>query len=643
MTAIPRLRMSLFPLALMLVGAAASAQSTRSSGQSRPSMEYTIEQFLNTVAIRDASFSSDETRILVSSNKTGIWNVYSVAVTGGELVPLTTSLSESTYAVSYFPHDDRFLFMRDRGGNELTHLYVRTPDGHERDLTPGDKLKAAFAGWTRDGGAFYVSSNERDQRFFDLYRYDAKSYDRVLFYQNDHGYIPALVSPDGRWVALIKPNTTSDTDIYLWDSTTKAVTHVSAHTGPVSYQPSTFDPASKYLYYLTDEGSEFTRLKRYAVEDGRHEEVQKADWDILFTLFSHNGRYRVTGINEDGRVVISVLDTASGRPLTLPSIPQGGLRGVVIARSESTLAFYVNADRSPNDLHVLQIGTGRLTKLTESLNPEINPADLVDAQVVRFKARDGMTIPNILWKPHQATPASKAPAIVLVHGGPGGQAAPGYNGVTQFLVNHGYVVLDINNRGSSGYGKTFFTADDRKHGREPLWDCVDAKNFLSTLPYVDASRIGIMGGSYGGYMVLAALAFQPDVFDVGVDLFGISNWVRTLESMPVWWGAQRSALFTEIGDPQSNRQMLHDVSPLFHADRITKPLMVLQGANDPRVIKIESDDIVAAVKKNGVPVEYLVFADEGHGFTKKKNQIDGWRAVLTFLDQHLKVGKQKPH
>ena len=639
MIAIPRLRIPLFSLALMFVAAAASAQAVRSSAQSRPSMEYTIEQFLNTVAISGASFSSDETRVLVSSNKTGIWNVYSVAVSGGELLPVTTSLSDSTYAVSYFPHDDRILFTRDRGGNELTHLYVKTPDGHERDLTPGDQLKAAFAGWTHDGGAFYVSSNERDQRFFDLYRYDAKSYDRVLFYQNDQAYIPALISADGRRVALVKPNTTSDADIYVWDSSTKAVTHISAHTGQVSYRPSTFDPASKCLYYLTDEGSEFTRLKRYAIEDGRHEEVQKADWDILFTLFSHNGRYRVTGINEDGRVVISVLETASGRPLALPSIPQGGLRGVVIARSESKLAFYVNADRSPNDLHVLQIGTGSLTKLTESLNAEINPADLVDAQVVRFKARDGMTIPNILWKPHQATPASKAPAIVLVHGGPGGQAGPGYNGVTQFLVNHGYVVLDINNRGSSGYGKTFFTADDRKHGREPLWDCVDAKKFLSTLPYVDASRIGIMGGSYGGYMVLAALAFQPDVFDVGVDLFGISNWVRTLESMPVWWGAQRSALLTEIGDPQSNRQMLHDVSPLFHADRIKKPLMVLQGANDPRVIKIESDDIVAAVKKNGVPVEYLVFADEGHGFTKKKNQIDGWGAVLRFLDQHLKVGK----
>jgi dipeptidyl aminopeptidase/acylaminoacyl peptidase len=223
-----------------------------------------------------------------------------------------------------------------------------------------------------------------------------------------------------------------------------------------------------------------------------------------------------------------------------------------------------------------------------------------------------------------------------VHGGPGGQTTKGYSPVIQYLVNHGYVVLGINNRGSSGYGKTFYVADDQKHGREPLWDCVAAKDYLKSLPYVDGNRIGIIGGSYGGYMVLAALAFKPEVFDVGVDIFGVSNWVRTLQNMPAWWEAQRKALFTEMGDPDTQLDMLKEISPVFHADKIRKPLIVLQGANDPRVVKAESDDIVAAVKKNNVPVEYVVFPDEGHGFTKKKNQIEGYGAVLRFLDTHLK-------
>ena len=261
---------------------------------------------------------------------------------------------------------------------------------------------------------------------------------------------------------------------------------------------------------------------------------------------------------------------------------------------------------------------------------------------MRFKSFDGLEIPNILWKPQQASASAKAPAMVLVHGGPGGQTTRAWNVVAQYLANHGYVILGINNRGSSGYGKTFFAADDGKHGREPLWDCVEAKKYLQSLDYVDAERIGIMGGSYGGYMTLAALAFKPDEFKVGVDIFGVSNWVRTLESIPPYWESMREALYQEVGNPATQREMLVATSPVFHADKIVKPLMVLQGRNDPRVIIAESDDIVAAVKKNNVPVEYVVFDDEGHGFSKKKNQIEGYGKVLAFLDTHLKGAPTTP-
>jgi dipeptidyl aminopeptidase/acylaminoacyl peptidase len=628
-------------LAATLVGltgsaAAQTAQPPAEQARTRPSRQYSIEQFLDTVSIAGASFSSDESRILFSSNKTGIWNVYSVPAAGGDWTQMTNSTTDSTYAVGYFPHDNRILLTRDQGGNELNHLYVRTPDGQERDLTPGAKLKAAFAGWTPDGSAFFVTSNERDPRFFDIYRYDATTYERTLFYRNEGGYFPAFVSDDERWVALARPNTTADSDIYVWDAQKKEVRHLSPHTGDAQYSPAAFDPASKHLYYLTNDGGEFMRVRRYALAGGRHEDVDKADWDIISTGFSEKGGYRVTAVNEDGRVVVKVVETATGKPVQLPSIPDGNVSGIVISRSESKLALHLNSDRSPNDLYVLQIGGGTAKRLTTSLSEAIDPADLVDSQVVRFNARDGMTIPNILYKPHQATSVNKAPALVWVHGGPGGQTTSSYSSVIQYLANHGYVVLGINNRGSSGYGKTFYAADNRKHGREPLWDCVDAKKYLASLPYVDGDRIGIIGGSYGGYMVLAALAFQPEAFDAGVDIFGVSNWVRTLEGIPAWWEAQRKALYAEIGDVKADAQMLRDISPVFHAEKIRNPLLVLQGANDPRVIKAESDDIVAAVKKNGVPVEYIVFPDEGHGFSKKKNQIEGYGAVLRFLDQHLK-------
>jgi dipeptidyl aminopeptidase/acylaminoacyl peptidase len=601
----------------------------------RPVKQYSIEQFLNTTSITGASFSPDETRVLFSSNKTGIWNAYTVPVAGGRWTSVTTSTKDSTFAVSYFPNDDRVLITRDQGGNELNHLYVIEPSG-ERDLTPGEKLKAAFAGWAHDGSAFYVTSNERDPRYFDVYRYDAKTYARSLFFENKDGYFPAEVSQDGKWVSLTKVNTTNDSDVYVWNAETKATTKISEHTGDANYAPAEFDPASKYLYFLTDAGSEFTMLRRFPLAGGQADTVQQASWDITAATFSHNGRYRASVVNQDGRPVVSIVDVSSGTPIELPAVASGSLTSTRFSRSESKVAIYVNGDRSPNNLYVFDLGTKTMTKLTDSLNPEIDGADLVDAATVRFKARDGMTIPNFLWKPHQATATSKAPALIWVHGGPGGQTVPSYSAVIQYLANHGYVVLGINNRGSSGYGKTFFAADDKKHGREPLWDCVDAKKYLQSLDYVDAERIGIIGGSYGGYMVLAALAFQPQEFRVGVDLFGVANWIRTLESIPSWWEAQRAALYAEMGDPVKDRQMLEEVSPLLHANLIRKPLLVLQGANDPRVLKVESDEVVAAVKRNGVPVEYIVFPDEGHGFTKRANQIAGYSAILRFLDQQLK-------
>ena len=631
------LRFPLAGLALVLTAAPILAAPA-----GRPSRQYTIEQFLATTAISGASFSADETKILFSSNKTGIVNVYSISVTGGEPTAITNSSTDTTVAVSYFPKDDRVLYTRDKGGDEKNHLYARERDGSEKDLTPGENLKATFAGWTRAGDAFYVQSNERDPRFFDLYRYESSGYARKLVYRNEEGFQVGDISNDGRWVALAKPRTTADSDIFLWNAATNETKLISKHEGVAAYGPETFDPESRALYYTTNDGSEFARVKRYDLSSGRHEEVERAEWDIAATFFSHNGRYRVTSVNEDGRTVLRIHDGKTDRLIPVPNLPAGEIAAVRISRSETRLAFQLNGDRGPNNLYVFEFGGKAPRRLTDTLSKEMDPEDLVEAQIVRFPSFDGMAIPNVFYKPHQAAAQAKAPALVWVHGGPGGQTRRSYSPYIQFLVNHGYVVIGINNRGSSGYGKTFYTADDKKHGHEPLADCVAAKKYLQSLPYVDPERIGIIGGSYGGYMTLAALTLQPDVFAVGVDLFGISNWVRTLESIPKWWESQREALYQEIGDPVKDREMLLAVSPLFHADQIRKPLIVLQGANDPRVIKPESDDIVAAARKNGVPVEYVIFPDEGHGFTKKKNQIEGWKAILEFLEKHLKAAASVP-
>jgi dipeptidyl aminopeptidase/acylaminoacyl peptidase len=631
-------RVSLLIFTLLVAASAAFAQPKK---KAEPVKEYTIEQFMNTVRIGGSSFSSDEKSILFHNNKSGIFNVYSVPVSGGAATQLTNSTKESTFAVSYFPNDARFLYSYDRGGNENSHLYLRELDGSERDLTPGEKVKANFLGWTHDRKSFFYATNERDPRFFDIYEMPIDTFKSTLVYKDDTGLSVGAISDDKKYIAFQKSGgSQADSDILLYNAATKEMKNITEHTGDVANGAQTFDVNSKYLYYLTDTGSEFRYVARYDLATGKSEVVEKAPWDVAYTYFSENGKYRVTAINEDARTKIKIYETASGKLVPLPQLPNADITGVNISRSEKLMAFYLNGDRSPANLYVYDFVTKKATKLTDSLNPEINSADLVDAQVIRYKSFDGLEIPSILYKPKNASATNKAPALLVIHGGPGGQTRVGFNPLTQYLVNHGYVILGVNNRGSSGYGKSFFAADDGKHGREPLWDCVEAKKYLASLGYVDEKKIGIQGGSYGGYMVLAALAFKPEEFAVGVDLFGVSNWVRTLQSIPPYWESFRKSLYKEIGDPSKDLENLRAVSPLFHADKIVKPLIVLQGANDPRVIKPESDEIVENIKKRNGVVEYVLFDNEGHGFTKKANEIRAYKAILDFLDRYLKNADQ---
>jgi len=629
----PARRFSLLIATLFLLLSPVAAQ--------KPVKEYTIEQFMHTTRLGGSSFSPDEKMILFHSNQTGIFNVYTIPTSGLALAELTNSTKESTYSLSYFPSDYRFLYTYDRGGNENSHIYLRELNGSERDLTPGEKTKANFAGWSQDRKSFYLTTNERDARFFDLYEMPIDTFKATLIYKDETGLEFSDISYDKKFIAFQKNGgSTADSDVFLYNVATKEMKNITEHKGDVANNPQAFDVASKYLYYLTDAGNEYAYVARYDLATGKSETVEKAPWDISYTYFSRNGKYRVTAINEDARTKIKIYDQATGKTIDLPQLPDGVITGVTISPSEKLMAFYVNGDRSPNTLFVYNFETKQTMRVLDSLNPEINADDLVESQVIRYKSFDGMEIPSILYKPKNASAQQKAPALLLIHGGPGGQTRVGYNPLTQYLVNHGYVILGVNNRGSSGYGKTFFTADDGKHGREPLWDCVEAKKYLATLGYVDEKKIGIAGGSYGGYMVLAALAFKPEEFAVGVDLFGVSNWVRTLSSIPPYWESFRKSLYKEIGNPETDLENLRAVSPLFHADKIVKPLIVLQGANDPRVIKPESDEIVENIKKRNGVVEYVLFDNEGHGFTKKANEIRAYKAILDFCDRYLKNGGQ---
>jgi len=632
--------------------------AARDAGAGDGAPQYSVADFMATTSLEGASFSPDGSRILVSSDASGVYNATAIPVDGSPATQLTRSTTDAVMVHGYFPADDRFLYTSDRGGNELTHLYVQSPGGTAIDLTPGEKLKATFLGWATDDRSFFLSTNERDARFFDVYEIAippmavgggaapaATEYRRTLLYRDEAGYQFAAVSPDRRFLAFNRTRTTFDSDVYLYDRTNRSLRHLTPHQGEVVHAAQAFTPDGSALYLTTDEGSEFRSLVRLDLASGRRETVEKPDWDVWYATFSRGGHHLVVGINNDARTELRVYEaTWDGSPSRLRrlapgDLPPGDVTSVVFSRDEKRVALYLDGNRAPRNLFVLDLEDGdapRTRQITRTLNPKIDPAHLVDSQVVRFKSYDGVEIPGLLYRPRTADAGARVPALIWVHGGPGDQSRIGYSGLLQALVNRGYVVFAINNRGSSGYGKTFFRMDDRRHGDADLRDCIASKAFLVSTGFVDPDRIGIAGGSYGGYMVLAALAFHPEEFAVGVDIFGVANWVRTLKEIPAWWESFRQALYAEIGDPAKDEAYLRKISPLFAAQNISRPLIVLQGANDPRVHKIESDEMVAAARAGGTPVEYIVFDDEGHGFRRKENRIRGYQAILDFLDTHLK-------
>jgi len=603
--------------------------------------QYTIDQFYKNVnVLGNYSFSDDETRLLINTNETGIYNLFELNIADSSKRAVTNSTIESCFALDYVHGTKQLLYSADKGGNELSHIFLMDENEKVMDLTPGDEVKASFDGWSKDKKVIYFVSNKRDPQFFDLYCMNTGEWKEQMIFKNTDGYELSSKSKDRSIIALSRPITSSESRLFLYNRATNKVIEVSEDGKPGSYNGQSFSNDNRYFYYTTDAGNEFSYAVKYEIATGNREVVYEDKWDVTGYGFSENEKYRIAVVNVDGRIVVRIWDNASGTMISYPNIPGSTISGFKISESEKKMALLLGSSKMIGDIYLWEIGATEMKKLTSTMNPEIDTRTLVDAQVIRFKSFDSIEIPAIYYKPHTATKKNKVPALVSVHGGPGGQSMLYYDPLIQYLVNHGYAVLSVNNRGSNGYGKTFYKMDDRNHGDKDLRDCIWGKKWMHALDYIDGEKIGIIGGSYGGFMTMAAMTSFPDEFVVGVNFFGVTNWIRTLRSIPPFWAAQRDALYQELGDPfTADSVRLYQISPLFHGEKVKHPVLVLQGANDPRVLKVESDEMVEAIKSNNVPVEYIVFPDEGHGFVKRGNEIKAYSQVLDFLDKYLK-GKE---
>lgn len=606
----------------------------------RTPKQYSIQQFFKTVGYGGGAFNKAENKLLIHDNSSNIYNVYELDIATGKKTPLTRSEKESFFAVDYVPGTSDFIYSADKGGNENSHLYLQKSDGSVVDLTPGEKEKASFYGWNKARDAFYYTSNVRDPRFFDLYKMKVSEWKPELLFTNEKGYDIDGISPNERYLTLVKNITTDKNELYLLDRQQNKMSRLSKEGEEATYNSLAFEPNNSAFYYATNEGDEFSFVMKYDLAKGEKKKFFKDKWDVWGMNISENGKYHTIVVNEDARNKLLLFDHKTNKAMKFPKVKEGQVQGLRFSPSEKNMVLYIAGDRSPVNLYHYNLPTAKLKQLTRALNPEIDPEDLVDAKVVRYPSFDDLEIPAVYYKPHTASPTHKVPALVWVHGGPGGQSRAGYSQAIQYFVNHGYAVLAVNNRGSSGYGKSFYKMDNRNHGDKDLKDCVWGKKWLASQPDIDVNKIGIYGGSYGGFMALAGIIQYPHEFAVGVDLFGVTNWLRTLKSIPPYWESFRTALYDEMGDPATDSLRLRSISPLYNTDKIKTPLLVLQGSNDPRVLQVESDEIVAGAKKNGVPVEYVLFPDEGHGFVKKENQMKAAEVTLKFLNTHLRNAKQ---
>ncbi|WP_149195543.1 S9 family peptidase [Luteimonas suaedae] len=605
-----------------------------------PPPRHDIEQLMAFDEIGGLDFSPDGARLLFTSKRSGVANLYVMPAAGGAAEALTDS-DETVMAIGWFPDGERVLYASDRGGDELYHLFVREPDGATRDLTPGERLKARFIAWAPDGASFFAATNERDRRHFDLYEYSTTDYTRRRLFTNNDAYQMHAVSGDRRLVALSRIHDNAHTDCFVYEVDSAKMRRLNEAGRRIACVPQEFSRDGRHLFLTSDEDREFSRLERLDLESGERTPVLAVDWDVTGARLSSDGERLAAFVNHDARTVVHLFDAETlERQRVLDAAP-ATVAGFALSPT-GAIATVESAGDMPGDLRLYPAGADAPVRLVDSLPPGIPAGDLVPGRVVRFHSHDGVIVPGILYVPKGIVEDETRPAAIWVHGGPGGESRIGFKPMVQYLVNHGYVVYEINNRGSSGSGKTFYHLDDGRHGEADLDDVVASRQMLIDTGLVDPDRIAVMGGSYGGFMALAALAFRPDVFAAGVNIYGVSNWTRLLANTPDWWEDLRRLLKSEMGDWEAEPERFEAISPAFHAGNIRRPLLVLQGANDPRVLPVESEDIVERVRANGVPVEYVVFPDEGHGFRKKANQVVAYRTIREFLDRHVRDAAPPP-
>jgi dipeptidyl aminopeptidase/acylaminoacyl peptidase len=585
------------------------------------------------------SFSHDEKLVAFASDEQGRIDVWVKPIAGDAAPKQLTHVEGFVHSFAFSPREDMLVFEADRGGDELPRLYATDSKGSEpRDLVPDLPAgrRTQLVEWAADGATLLYLSSARDAQYMDLVEYDLKTKKSTILWQASGKMAFAEASRDHNRFALVETHSDANNDIWVIDRKSKSPIKMTAHEGKILFHAKTFSKDGKTLFLTTDEGSEFQELVAVDVASKKREPVLKETWDVEGAMFSRTSKLFLTTTNDDGTPKVVATDTATKKKVTLPAPPggKGTFVPVVFSKNDRYLAASLASDAAPGSIHVIDLTTMTSAPIGDVLPPSLRERPMVAGTSVRIPSFDGRPVPAFLYSPSGPGPH---PAIIDVHGGPTAQSRRSFSGIRQYFLSKGYAVLVPNVRGSTGYGKTYTSLDNLDLGGAPLSDVVACKKWLVQNAAVDAAKVVVMGGSYGGYMALAAEAFTPDEFVANVDFFGVSDLKSLVESFPAYWAAEAGYIYAKFGDPKNpeHAKYQHDRSPAYFVERMKRPLLVVQGDKDARVKKDQSDRIVEALKKRNVPVHYLVLANEGHGFTRTENNLKAYALTDRFLDRYV--------
>lgn len=674
--------LSLTLLLLSLPPGQARAQGIQVSIGDVPRERFGIDRYLNIRSAGSPTFSHNGDKVAFLTNITGTPQVWMVGAQGGWPEQLTYYPDRVDF-ISWSPDGTGLVFAKSRGGDENAQLYWLAPDGSDiRALTNSPKIRHNFGRWSHDGRRISYASNKRNPNFFDIYMMDVATGREEMAYQQDGSNNVAAWSYDGRYLVVSHANEqlSLDNDLFLVDTQAKQSMLLTQHQGSAQFGDVWFTRDGRSLIFGTNDTREFYQLARMDLQTKRVDILDDSSWDLDATEMSGDGRMFAYTLNRDGFSELYVrevmLDGTLGpksAPVALPG--KGTVGGLEFSRDNRRLALVFNGARYNADVWLCDMQSRSLSQLTHSSRAGIPQSTFVEPELVRFKSYDGREIPAWYYRPQTAAMAGVTvpsdtkvvvnsngsrpnnatlsvttgnaggigsitvgagrpiPVLVSVHGGPEGQERPSFSSIYQYFLSRGYAILAPNVRGSTGYGKSFTHLDDVRNREDSVKDLAAAAEWLRTQGGADPRRIAVMGGSYGGYMTLAAITLYPDLWAAAVDTVGIANFESFLKNTS---GYRRKLREVEYGSLERDLEYLRSISPLYRVDRIRTPLFVIQGKNDPRVPYTEAEQIVDALRKRNAPVEYRLFDDEGHGIAKLSNRLIVYPLVADFLDRHMK-------